>query len=297
MSLLNAQKSKNVVLLALVSVVASVMFSFLGAPLLRAFSVTTKSLVFWATAVFLIAALLVAGNTDFKVSQTAIYVGAIWMTLGSYNELEKRGVSWKWTGLVSVLSGTLFALAGYFFILKNLGSIETVKEMLEPLIAAFAKSAPGAAITSDDLVRLLPGIFMGSLVGALALGLMLESKAAKIFGVKRERVASSLRWLEFRAPDALIWTTLSALLLSVVTQNFWQILSINILFVTLTVFFFQGMAVVEFAMRYYRLGFFTRVITYILIILQLAPILVFVGFADYWADFRRLMRKKSKTTI
>ena len=297
MTMLNAQRNKNVLLLALVSVVASVMFSFLGAPLLRAFSVTTKSLVFWATAVFLIAALLVAGNTDFKVSQTAIYVGAIWMTLGSYNELEKRGVNWRATGFFAILAGSLFALAGYFLVLKNLGSIEAVKEMLEPLIAAFAKSAPSASITADDLISILPGVFTGSLVGALALGLMLESKAAKIFGVKRERVASSLRWLEFRAPDALIWTTLVAVLLSVVTQSPWQILSINILFVTLTVFFFQGLAVVEFSMRYFRLGFFTRAMTYLLIILQLAPIVVFVGFVDYWADFRKLIRKKSKTTV
>lgn len=296
MSLLNAHKNKNLLLLALVSVVASVMFSFLGAPLLRAFSVTTKSVVFWATAVLLIAALLVAGNTDFKISQTAIYVGAIWMTLGSYNELEKRGVNWRMTGLFAVLTGTLFALAGYFLVLKDLGSIEAVKEMLEPLIAAFAKSAPNASITADDLVSLLPGIFMGSLVGALALGLMLESKAAKIFGVKRERVASSLRWLEFRAPDAVIWTTLITALIAATSQTIWQTLSLNILFVTLTVFFFQGLAVVEFSMRYYRLGFFTRAMTYLLIILQLAPILVFVGFVDYWVDFRRFIRRKSKTT-
>ena len=296
MSLLNAHKNKNLLLLALVSVVASVMFSFLGAPLLRAFSVTTKSVVFWATAVLLIAALLVAGNTDFKISQTAIYVGAIWMTLGSYNELEKRGVNWRMTGLFAVLTGTLFALAGYFLVLKDLGSIEAVKEMLEPLIAAFAKSAPNASITADDLVSLLPGIFMGSLVGALALGLMLESKAAKIFGVKRERVASSLRWLEFRAPDAMIWTTLITALIAATSQTIWQTLSLNILFVTLTVFFFQGLAVVEFSMRYYRLGFFTRAMTYLLIILQLAPILVFVGFVDYWVDFRRFIRRKSKTT-
>ena len=297
MSLLNIQKNKNVLLLALISAFASVTISFLGAPFLRALSVSARSRVFWATATVLIGALLAAGIADFKLSQTAIYVGAIWMTLGSYSEFEKRGVNWRTAASYAVGTGTLFALAGYFFILKGMGTSDALNELVEPLNAAIGKSFPGTTVTADQIIQLLPGALIGSLVGALALGLIFETKVAKIFGIRRERVASSLRWLEFRAPDAVIWISLVAALFSeLASKHFAGIVCLNILIVSVTVLFFQGLTVIEFVMRYYKLSFFTRAMTYLLIILQLAPILVFVGFVDYWADFRKLVRKKSKIT-
>jgi hypothetical protein len=33
---------------------------------------------------------------------------------------------------------------------------------------------------------------------------------------------------------------------------------------------------------------------YLLVVLQMAPFIVFVGFVDYWVDFRRLVRRKTK---
>lgn len=298
MSLLNLQKNKGVILLALISAFASVTFSFMGAPFLRALSVSARSAVFWTTATVLILALFAAGIADYKISETAVYVGAIWMTLGSYSELEKRGVNWRSASFFAITTGTLFALAGYFLILKNLGSGEALKELVEPLYAAIKKAVPASEMSTEGIIQLLPGILVGSLIGSLALGLIFETKVAKMFGIKRERVASGLRWLEFKAPDVVIWTTLVAALICETAQSesIYVMLCLNVLIVSITVLFFQGLTVVEFLLRYYKLSFFTRAITYILIILQLAPILVFVGFVDYWADFRKLVRKKSKIT-
>lgn len=291
------QKNRNLVLLAIVSAMASLVFSFMGAPFLRALSVSARSLVFWLTATLLIGTLFAAGVADYKLSESAIYVGSIWMTLGSYNEFEKRGINWRAACSFAVATGVLFAFAGYFLVLKNLGTNDVLKEVVEPLYLAISKAVPGSEVTSERIVQILPGILIGSLVGALAFGLMFETKVAKIFGMKRERVASGLRWLEFRSPDAVIWSTLIAALFSQIgPMGSFFVFCLNSLIVTATILFFQGMAVVEFSMRYYRLSFFTRSLMYLLIILQFAPILVFVGFVDYWADFRRLIRKKSKTT-
>lgn len=290
-------KNKSMLVLALMSALVSVLFSFMGAPFLRTFAVSARSRVFWLTGAALIGVMFAAGLQNYKISETAVYVGAIWMTLGSYSELEKRGTSWKIASLFSLASGLFFALAGYFLILRNLQATNGLTELVAPLHETLMQAFPGLELAPGALVEYLPGIFVASLAGSLGLGFVFEAKVSRMFRLKRERIASSLRWLEFRLPDIMIWVTLFSLLFAV--ENFGVALlrtvSINLLMVSVVAFFFQGITVVEFMMRFYRFGLFTRTMTYLLIILQLAPLVVLVGLVDYWADFRRLVRKKLKT--
>lgn len=79
--------------LAAVTTAALLMFSFFGAPFVRVLASTVRSSVFWCVGVLLVATLFV-----FNLSIASIYVGAVWMTLGFYSELEKRGLSWKKQG-------------------------------------------------------------------------------------------------------------------------------------------------------------------------------------------------------
>lgn len=302
MNIVNTRKNKSLVALALISAVMSVLFSFMGAPFLRAFANATPSRFFWLTAGLLVGTMFVLGLLglqNYKISETAVYVGAIWMTLGSYSELEKRGTGWRMAGLFSLLSGLLFAFAGYFLILKNLGSSDVLTEMVEPLKTAWVKAFPDSSLQTENLAVYIPGVFAASLLGALTLGFVFETKVARLFNLKRERVASSLRWLELRLPDAVIWLTLFAALLTMdlmtgSAASWLKTISINWLIFAAVAFFIQGLTVTEFMMRFYRFGPFTRLITYLLIALQLAPFVAFAGFVDYWADFRRLVRKKTK---
>lgn len=299
MSLLKTQKDKSVLVLAIISAIASVLFSFLGAPFMRALFVSTRSRTFWTTAVVLIAAMLAVGIKNHKILETAVYVGSIWMTLGAYSELEKRGIGWLNAGLVSICTGFLFALAGYFLVLKNLGSGNLLAEIVEPLSVAMNKAIPENAPSSDALVKFLPGIFIASLFGSLAISFAYEDKVTKLFRIQRERIASGLRWLEFRLPSFAIWTALVTILYTELSAEagLLHTLGLNLLIVLTVAFFFQGIAVVAALLRIYRVSPLFRTITYLLIFLQLAPFIVFVGFADYWADFRRLVIKKTKTTL
>lgn len=299
MGLLKTQKDKSVLVLAIISAIASVLFSFLGAPFMRALFVSTRSRTFWATAAILIATMLAVGIKNHKILETAVYVGSIWMTLGTYSELEKRGIGWLNSGLVSIFTGFVFALAGYFLVLKNLTSGNLLLEVVEPLSVALNKAIPENAPSSEALVKFLPGVFIASLFGSLAISFAYEDKVTKLFRIQRERIASGLRWLEFRLPSAAIWTALVAILYSELSAEpgILHTLSLNVLIVLTVAFFFQGIAVVAALLRVYRVSPIFRTITYLLIFLQLAPFIVFVGFADYWADFRRLVIKKTKTTL
>ncbi len=292
-----AQKNKSVFALALISALASVLFSFMGAPFLRAFSVSARPVVFWSTAVVLVGALFLLGSMDYRISETAVYVGAIWMTLGTYSELEKRGVSWKSTSFFALVSGTLFTVAGYFLILRNQNAMARLTELVEPISTAASKAFPEFE-AKISFINYLPGFICAGLLGSLALGLVFEAKVAKLFNLKRERVASGLRWLDFRLPSVVIWASLFSVLFSDVKFEgmILQHISVNILIVAVVAFFIQGITVVEFMLRFYRLGLLTRASTYLLIILQLAPFVVLAGFADFWVDFRTRVRKKTKAT-
>ena len=218
------------------------------------------------------------------------------MTLGSYGEMEKRGVSWRLAGSASLLAGIFIAWIGYFLISKNQSEPNILVQLVEPLQLALNKAFPENPIEATALVGYVPGIFVASLFGALALGFLLESKVSSLFQIPIEKVASGLRWLEFRLPDIFIWVSLFALLFSVVDfdQKLLKLVSINLIIFSAAAFFFQGLAVVEFTMRFMRFGPVMRFITYALILLQLAPFIVFIGLIDYWADFRKLLRRKAK---
>lgn len=295
MSALNKPSSKSLIGLAVVSAITSVLFSFAGAPFLRALFISTRSRVFWTTATLLVGALFLWGTKNYKVSETAVYVGAIWMTLGIYSELEKRGINWKKGSLISVAAGFLFTLAGYFLVLRNLTTENVLTQMVEPLKTAITKAFPEANTEGLLLEGIIPGIISAGLFASLAFSWAFEASAIRMFGLKAERVASRIRWLDFRMPDISIWATLTCLLVFSVVQNeIAKMTAVNILIVALIAFLFQGFTVVEFVMRYYRFGLFSRTLIYLLIILQLGPVLVLLGFADYWADFRKLIRKKQK---
>lgn len=296
MSLTNQQKNKKVFILALVSVLASVLFSFLGAPFLRAFSVSSKSRVFWSVATVLVLALFIFGLQDGKLSQAAVFVGAIWMTLGSYNELEKRGIQWRKAMTYSLLAGSALAAFGFFILVQLQPNLNLLGEFIKPIQETLNKALPDQTIDVETLTGYLPGIFVASLLMALALGFSLEARVVNLFQIQKLKVASALRWLEFRLPDVFIWTSLFALLFFEVNFGFKiiQTISVNILIIAAVALFFQGITVVEFLMRFYRFGSISKLLTYLLILFQLAPLMIIVGLVDYWADFRKMVRKKVK---
>ncbi len=279
------------------SVIASILFSFLSAPLLRTLSVTVRGRVFWLLGSLLVATLFAIGTTHYLVSETAVYVGATWMTLGAYSELEKRGINWKGAGLISLVVGLLFALAGYFLVMKHQSSEDVLQRIVEPLKKATLEIYPAFKFEEFKFENFILGMLGGFLSSAILLSLIFEPKIAKLFNLKRERIVSGLRWLEFKLPDVAIWTILVSAF--VVVQNWvelpsFKILAINILLVCIAPLFFQGMAVIEFMLRVSRTGPIMRSITYLIVILQLMPFVVLLGLVDYWADFRRLFRKRTK---
>ncbi|MFN3454692.1 MAG: DUF2232 domain-containing protein, partial [Pseudobdellovibrio sp.] len=231
----------------------------------------------------------------------AIYVGAIWMTLGLYSELEKRGIDWKRSGMLSVISGILFGVGSYLAVTKLSLSPDLAHQIVEPLMLSLKQIVPDQKFETQAIMMFMPGVLGSALVSSIAASFVFESQIFQVFNLKREKLASGLKWLEFRLPDMFIWLSLFAFLFSMVDTsirlfeiNIVQVIAINISIISVVAYFFQGISVIEFATRIFRVGRISKFMLYFLLITWALPLVTLLGLADYWVDFRRLLRKRIK---
>ncbi len=288
-------QNKKILILACTTAVVSVLFSFMGAPFLRALSAKANPILFWSVGA-LITAILFLG----QLTLGAIYVGAVWTTLGCYSELEKRGVSWKKTSLFAVSMGTLFAVISYLLLAESSLKINLAEQMTTPILNTMNQINPNEKISIEKLMTYMPGALVATLICSLAVGLIFESKIFQLFQFKREKIISSLKWLEFRLPDQFIWLALVGFLFcllkielftTAVNPETVKTIAINISIFTGVAFFLQGITVFEYLTRFYRVGMFNKSLIYVLIFVWLAPAIGLVGLLDYWVDFRKMLRK------
>ena len=284
--------NKKYFLLAAVSAAMSIVFSVMSAPFIRVLA-ATKSKIFWLVGIVFVSSLFFL-----KMNLVAIYVGAIWMTLGLYSELEKKGITWKKSGALSVFAGVAFGAISFLAITKWSVDHELFKQVIDPLMVSLKQVLPDENFETKAVMMFMPGLLASALISALAVSLVFEAQIFQAFQIKRERLASGLKWLEFRLPDMFIWVSLFSFLFSVVETpyEFLQVIAINLAVVSIVSFFFQGISVFEFAMRIFRVGRITKLLLYLLIITWALPVITVLGFADYWVDFRRHMRKKVKVS-
>lgn len=287
--------NKKIWFLAVFTALTAVVFSFMGAPFLRALFAKSKPVFYWG-----LGAVLAGILFSVQLTLGAIYVGAVWMTLGLYSELETRGVSWKKATTLSAVIGLIFGGVLFFISARGGNADLLMQQLTEPLMQTLKNVAPQAELSTALILSYMPGIFLSLLMGAIAMGLAFESRVFELFSLRREKTASALRWLEFKLPDLFIWISLFSFLFSLwsfgegLNLKGLKLVSINIAIVSLTCFFIQGVVVFEFLSRYYRWGQFTKLAMYMLMLLWLGPAVILVGLSDYWLDYRGRIRKKMK---
>lgn len=262
----------------------------LGAPLMRVIRVTYGSLAYWLLGI--VATVFFA---LIEAPALSVFVGSIWMTLGIYMELERKGLRWAVSGLLGILSGSAFFALAAAWNLKQVGvhNLAAAEALLKQFTEKFYQVNPSFQVDASLLVQLIPSIVVTMLVVALGLGLIFERRAFSWLKLPRERVASQLKLLEFRLPDFVIWISLTAFLLTMENFNIkaLEILAVNIVNVMTVLYFFQGLAILEVSLRSFRAGALTRAALYIILVGQLFPLVSAIGLIDYWVDFRRRLRK------
>jgi uncharacterized protein YybS (DUF2232 family) len=97
---------------------------------------------------------------------------------------------------------------------------------------------------------------------------------------------------EWKAPEPFVWVAIASGILLLVPHNGLKLLGVNGLIVMMTVYFFQGIAIVSFYFEKKQFPRLLRGILYGLIAIQQLVLLLVIalGFFDMWIDFRRITK-------
>jgi len=143
------------------------------------------------------------------------------------------------------------------------------------------------------LVRILPSLAAaGALIVSWAC-LLLSRPMLRRRGLPVPDFGALNRW---RAPEPLVWGAIAFGAMLLVPLQGVKIIGMNGVIVLMTVYFFQGIAIVSFFFEKKQLPVALRFILYSLIAIQQLLLLVVIGcgFFDMWLNFRKLETNRSE---
>ncbi len=219
--------------------------------------------------------------------QWALAQMSVFLLMGLYSELESQKVSRFYSAVsavgISVLA-VFFSLSLWSqsqkvalstFLKKQIAS--TV--MLSPQMKGFSSSVDAAQIVSV-MPAFLAFIFM----------------ILVFFGILFIRPEGRQNKLStFKIPEHLVWVLIPALaatfLLDAQKVFIFQKIAVNILFVLLCFYYFQGLAVLGFFMQRARINYFLKVAIFFVLAFHLFAVVVAIGISDVWFNYRAKILK------
>ncbi len=137
------------------------------------------------------------------------------------------------------------------------------------------------------LIRIIPALIVAAIFFVSWTNLLLAKPIFK----SRELFYPSFGSLKlWKAPEFLVWGIIGCGLLLLLPDKTLKIFGLNGLLILITIYFFQGIAIVSFYFEKKRFPRGLRFFLYSLIALQQAILLVIIGlgFFDMWLNFRKL---------
>ncbi|WP_373498166.1 YybS family protein [Desulfococcus sp.] len=137
------------------------------------------------------------------------------------------------------------------------------------------------------LVRILPSLAVSSVLFITWTTLVMVKPVTRRYGLAYPDFGRLNHW---RAPEWLVWGVIGSGILLLFPHNGLRMVGVNGLIILMTVYFFNGIAIVSFFLEKKRLPLFLRIGIYMFIALQqIALFLVIgIGFFDIWFNFRKL---------
>jgi len=201
---------------------------------------------------------------------------------------------------LAVLGSGAVGLIFYSFTLnQSIGSIVSAYVMRNlELTMALYKSAgipeENVRMLSDSLeqiqyvlVRITPAL-LTSMTMLVVWANILSAKP--VFAAKGMPYPPFGRLNQWRAPELLVWLVIGCGGILLLPSRGLKIAGINGIIVLLTIYFFQGIAIVSFFFDKKHFSRIARMLLYGLIVLQqlLLIVVIGLGFFDTWIDFRKL---------
>lgn len=142
------------------------------------------------------------------------------------------------------------------------------------------------------LVRLIPALTACSTLAVIWICLLLARPLLTMKGLAFTDFGPLNRW---KAPEVLVWGAIAAGMMLLLPSPTVKLIGINAIMVLMTIYFFQGIAIVSYFFEHRRVPRFFRFFLYSLIVLQqiFLFIVVGIGFFDVWMNFRKRLGQKS----
>ncbi len=225
-------------------------------------------------------------------------------------ELIELNLSINKTMLYTTGSVLLSGLASLFiFSLLSDKSIGTVLsqyvarnlELTMALYQSMGMSAENVRLISQSLdkiqyflVRIIPALVTASTLFVVWTSVLLARPILKRRALFYPDFGPLNLW---KAPELLVWGAIACGVAMFLPSTAVKIFALNGLLILMTVYFFQGIAIVSFFFEKKRFPRIVRIFLYALIALQQLVLLAVIGlgFFDLWANFRRLGKPSDST--
>ena len=201
------------------------------------------------------------------------------------------------TGLVVLLAFSVRSEAGLIALIS-----EYIRSNLEASLILYQEmgmSAENLDLVRESLeqieyvfVRILPALAVISALMVTWASLLLSRPLLKRLQLPTPDFGNLNQW---KAPEQLVWAVIGCGLVLLLPSNWIKIVGINGLLALMTIYFFQGIAIVSYYFDKKRFPRILRIFLYALLVLQqfLLLLIVGLGFFDVWLNFRRLPVDKS----
>jgi len=141
------------------------------------------------------------------------------------------------------------------------------------------------------LIRIIPAMLISLTLFVSWTSLLIAKPLLKAKNIFFPDFDSLKLW---KAPEFMVWLFIGCGVMLILPENSFKILGLNGLIILLTIYFFQGIAIVSFYFEKKNVPRIFRIFLYSVLALQQLVLLsvIGLGFFDMWINFRKLGIKK-----
>lgn len=277
-------------LLTVWSVMMTALTAVIGAAPLRGLRGYAGPVTYWILVTGFAGALFA-----FHVYALAVGFLGLGFLVGIFSEVEETDHSSGWSAFFAILLTSLIGLGAMALWVGSIGRdwYGQLLTLMELPITQLTQLNADIQLTAEDLLMQVPSAIVILMLFGLYIAILFEKRTLRWVG---EKPSKKRNLTTFRVPDLLIWVFLAAMLGAFFDHEVrWlEVVSVNILNVSLVLYFFQGLAVIADAFARLKVGLLWQILGYALLIFQLFVVVCVIGIADFWFEFRNRWSKKEK---
>lgn len=227
----------------------------------------------------------------FKVQALALVIFCLMIMVLVYSALEKKAILTKTVLSVLAATGVFFLVIFIYVQFKESTELwPWITSQVELYLAQTKQIVGELRFETKTLVNQIPSVIFVFFAINLWVAVLFDSRAQRKLGY----ILADAEIKSFRTPEAYIWVVIASLLFSFVKTPIpgLQEAALNILNVSLLLYFFQGLSVLSFLLEVLNFGSLLKIIVYFIFVAQLL-LPICLGILDFWLNFRSKISKKA----